>query len=339
MNTQRSQRRWIPRLLGVLLALTVSGTGVQAQAAEHYALIVTGASGGEEYADKYSSWRDSFVRILKDTLRYPDDHITLLSERAQGRVRQATRESLRSAFGELQQKMTADDLLLVFFIGHGVSGEGDEAKFNLVGPDLGASEIEDLLKPIAGRIVFVNGASGSFPFVAKLSSKNRIVVTAAASAAQQYETVFPEYFINAFAGLAGDIDKNGRVSIWEAFVFATDRVRRWYEEQSRLATERPLLDDNGDGLGREAQSPGADGALAQTTFLQTPIQLTEASDTVLGALRRRRAALEANLDRLRGNKANIADAEYQSQLETLLLEIAQVDRQLRAEQNRTGVGR
>jgi hypothetical protein len=317
----------------------VLGMGVQAYAAEHYALIVTGASGGDEYTDKYTGWRDSFVRVLRDSLRYPEDHITLLSERAQGRVRPATRDGLRAALVELQQKMTADDLLLILFIGHGVSGEGDEAKFNLVGPDLSATEIDDLLEPIAGRIVFVNGASGSFPFVAKLSSKNRVVVTAAASAAQQYETVFPEYFINAFAGLAGDVDKNGRVSIWEAFVFAADRVRRWYEEQSRLATERPLLDDNGDGLGREAQSPGPDGALAQTTFLQAPVQLTEPSDTVLGALRRRRAALEASLDRLRGNKANIADAEYQAQLETLLLEIAQVDRQIRAEEGRAGVRR
>lgn len=317
-----------------IVAVMVPGLRVSAQAPEHYALIVTGASGGQEYADKYASWRDTFARILRETLRYPDDHILLLSEQAEGRVRQATRENLRAAFAQLQQKMTANDQLLVLFIGHGVSGDEDEAKFNLVGPDVSAGELDELLKPIAGRIVFVNGASGSFPFLAKLSAKNRIIVTAAASAAQQYETVFPEYFIGAFAGLAGDIDKNGRVSIWEAFVFATDRVKRWYDEQTRLSTERALLDDNGDGIGREPQTQGPDGPVAQTTFLQVPVRLMEPSDTVLGALTRRRATLEADLDRLRANKANLQDADYSAQLEKLLVEIAQLDRQIRAEQGR-----
>ena len=36
----------------------------------------------------------------------------------------------------------------------------------------------------------------------------------------------------------------------------------------QLATERPLLDDTGDGVGREAGAPGPDGAVAQVTYLQ-----------------------------------------------------------------------
>ena len=51
--------------------------------------------------------------------------------------------------------MTKDDQLLVLLIGHGTSLDGDEAKFNLVGPDLSASEWGDLLRPLPGRLVFV----------------------------------------------------------------------------------------------------------------------------------------------------------------------------------------
>jgi len=62
--------------------------------------------------------------------------------------------------------------------------------------------------------------------------------------------------VAAFEARAGDSDKNGRVSILEAFDFASRGVRRWYQDQGRLSTERALLDDSGDGRGREAGQPG-----------------------------------------------------------------------------------
>ena len=109
--------------------------------------------------------------------------------------------------------MTKDDQLLVLLIGHGTSLDGDEAKFNLVGPDLSATEWADLLKPIAGRVVFVNTTGASFPFLRKLAGRNRVVLTATDAAAQQFETVFPEFFVKAFDDPAADLDKNNRVSI------------------------------------------------------------------------------------------------------------------------------
>ncbi len=40
-----------------------------------------------------------------------------------------------------------------------------DAKFNLVGPDLSVSEWNDLLKPVAGHLAFVDATSASFPFL------------------------------------------------------------------------------------------------------------------------------------------------------------------------------
>ena len=62
--------------------------------------------------------------------------------------------------------------------------------------------------------------------------------------------------------------KNGRVSIWEAFTYASAGVRQWFEQKGQLPTERPLLDDTGAGIGREAQNPGTDGAIARVTYLE-----------------------------------------------------------------------
>ena len=170
----------------------------------------------------------------------------------------------------------------MLLIGHGTSLDGDEAKFNLVGPDLSATEWADLLKPLPGRLVFVNTTGASFPFLRRVAGRGRVVLTATDSAAQQFETVFPEFFIKAFDDAAADLDKNGRVSIWEAFTYASDGVRQWFEQKGQLPTERPLLDDTGAGIGREAQNPGTDGAVARITYLEPDAALALPADTRAG---------------------------------------------------------
>jgi hypothetical protein len=93
--------------------------------------------------------------------------------------------------------VSTDDLVVVLLIGHGSVDEG-ESKFNLVGPDLSASEWAGLLKPLKARLVFVDTTGGSFPFLRRLAGPGRIVITATDSDAQQFETVFPEFFVRSF---------------------------------------------------------------------------------------------------------------------------------------------
>ena len=116
--------------------------------------------------------------------------------------------------------MRPDDVVLVLLIGHGtaVEGpEGDDGKFNLVGPDLTAAEWADLLKPLPGRLVFVKRRGGQLSVPARSSPARPHRAHRDRSAAQQFETVFPEFFVKALRDAAADLDKNGRVSIWEAF--------------------------------------------------------------------------------------------------------------------------
>jgi hypothetical protein len=302
-------------------------------AADRYAVIVTGASAGSPYAEKYDAWRTSFAATLEKKLGYPADHIIVLAEQGAPPVRRATREEVRAAFQDLAKRVTKDDVVFVMLIGHGTSGD-EGARFNLVGPDLTATEWAALVKPIAGRVVFVNGGSGSFEFLEALAGRGRVVVTAGDSAAQQYETVFPEFFIAAFGEEQADLDRNGKISIWEAFQTASARVKKWFEDQGRLATERPLLDDNGDGIGHEARGgPGeskeGDGALAAATFLQRDEFVAPAADVALAALLRDRAEVQSRIERLRAGKADVPPEQYERELETLLVELARIERQIR----------
>jgi hypothetical protein len=330
MNPNQGLRRCRAVCLALFLSFLVAAN---AFAGDRYALVVTGASGGEAYQQKYDRWRATFLATLRDRFGYPPDHLLVLAEHESEGVQKATRANVRRVLTDLRRRLTKDDQLLVMLVGHGttvdISG-GEDAKFNLVGPDLSASEWADLLRPIPGRLVFVNGTGASFPFLHKLAGRNRIVLTATDSAAQQFETVFPEYFINAFGDAAADLDKNGRVSMWEAFSYASAQVRQWFEQKGQLPTERPLLDDTGAGVGREASSPGTDGAVAGVTYLEPEPAAALAGDTALGALQKRLTELQTALEELKAKKVAMPPDQYDAELEKLVLEIARVSAQIRS---------
>jgi hypothetical protein len=117
--------------------------------------------------------------------------------------------------------------------------------------------------------------------------------------------------------------------MFEAFTYASAAVRRWYDEHNQLPTERPLLDDDGDGVGHEAPNPSPDGALSRSTYLQLAGEPVDAPRRALVA---RRAALEREVDALKARRSSIAPDVYQMELERLLLELARVSAELRTGQ-------
>ena len=96
----------------------------RAAAGDNYALVVTGASGGEAYAKKYDGWRRAFVSTLREKFAYPDDHVVVLAETKEPGVAVATREQVRRTLLDFRTRLVKDDLLVVLLIGHGTSAEG-----------------------------------------------------------------------------------------------------------------------------------------------------------------------------------------------------------------------
>lgn len=312
----------------VLAALLVAAP--TASAADRYAVVVTGASGGESYTLQYDTWRNGFVATLHSKFGFDAGHLAVLGETEGAGVLPATRLQVQKTLADLARRLTRDDFLFVLLIGHGTSANGEEAKFNLVGPDLSASEWADLLRPIPARLAFVNTTGASFPFMAKVAGRGRLVLTATDSAMQQFDTVFPEFFVKGFDDPSADADKNGRASIWEVFNYASAKVKQWFEERGRLPTERPVLDDDGDGIGREAQNPGRDGTIATAMYLDAggpgaAVPVGGANEALL----RTRADLEAKIEALKGARTGMAAEAFNAELERLLTELARVSQQLR----------
>jgi hypothetical protein len=239
----------------------------------------------------------------------------------------STAANVKQRLGAVRRIMTRDDLLFVVLIGHGTF-DGVDAKFNLVGADLESAQWAELLSGLPGQVVVVNTSSASFPFIERLAGPRRVVITATDSVAQRFDTVFPEYFVKAFQGDAADIDKNSRISIWEAFSAATSDVRRYYQRRGQLSTERALLDDNGDGVGRESIGKGDDGSQASLTYLDEPLPGAPPTDPVLLQLLQKRAAVEGDLEELKVRRSFLKPAEYQQEFERLMVELARLTREI-----------
>lgn len=321
---------WRLAVRGIALAVfgALAGPGLAA-AEERYALIVSGVSGTEKFAASQKAWVSSLQTTLQQRLGFAADRVTVLSESGTGPA-VANRENVMRTLASLKSRVAADDTLLVVLIGHGTF-DGTAAKFNLVGPDMDSREWKAALEGNRARLVFVNTTSSSFQFVPALSGKNRIIIAATDSAAQKYATVFPQYFIEALdQGAKADNDKNGRLSVWEAFTYASQAVKQAFEKQGTLVTERSVIDDNGDGVGKDASAAtGTEGVLSKTTFLD-PLPASTSSNPALAGLEKRRVSIEAEIEQLKAKKGDMPAGQYEEEFERLAIELAKISAQIRS---------
>jgi len=315
------------RFVLIVLALLGAVDTAPAAAQQRFALIVSGATGGSEYAAQYAAWTGGFTRTLTGQMKFDPARITVLSE-TDDAAAAATAANVRKAIAAVRARMTKDDLLLVFLAGHGTA-DGEATKFNLVGPDMELSEWAALLQPLPGHVAIVNTTAGSFPFIERLSGQRRIVIAATDSVAQRFDTVFPEYFIRAFENESADLDKNGRVSLWEAFASASASVRRHYQQRGQLSTERSLLDDDGDGVGRSASDKGSDGSQSSRTYLDESLPGAAPTDEALIKMLQSKALLEAELDELKIRRTFLQRDEYLKEFERIITELARVSSAIR----------
>ena len=314
----------------VLMLLAAAAAPGLAAGEERYAVIVSGVSGTEKFAETQKTWVSSLQSTLQKRMGFAADHVVVLSESGAGAAL-SNRENVTKTLAALKPKLTADDSLLIVLLGHGTY-DGTAAKFNLVGPDMDSREWKASLEGIAARLVFVNTTSASFEFVQALSGKNRIVIAATDSSAQKYATVFPQYFIEGLEETAkADIDKNGRLSVWEAFAYANQAVKQSFEQKGTLVTERSILDDNGDGAGKDpaAATAGGDGVLARTTFLDA-LPAASSANPAVAALDKRRIQIEVEIEQLKAKKGDMPAGQYEEEFERLAIELAKISAQIRS---------
>jgi len=306
----------------VWLALLVA-IAPTASAQDTHVLVIAGVGGDEDHVKAFNKYALAVVDaakkrgVLEANIAYlgenPDQSGGWMKARA-------TRENVTKAFTDLATKAKAIDDIFVVLIGHG-SFDGKQGAFNLPGPDLTTADYATLLSRFpTQKIVFVNTASSSGAFLQPLAGPARTIVAATKTGGERNETRFPQYFVEALDNEAADRDRNGRVSILEAFDYAAAKVKAAYEQEGHIITEHATLDDSNQGK------------LAATQFLAPERSRTaaaQAADPALRVLLEQRDALERQVAELRLRKDTMETARYEQELEKLLTDLAMKTRAIR----------
>jgi hypothetical protein len=285
-------------------------------------IVAVGAAGEDEFGKEFVKWAEQWRQATGQAgARHqvvglgPTNALTDLAQ-------------LKEILNREPTNTTAE--LWLVLIGHGTF-DGKEAKFNLRGPDLSATELADWLKPMRRPVIVINSASSSSPFLNKLSGPERIIVTATKSGYEENFARFGKFIAAAITDLKADLDKDGQTSLLEAFIMASRQVAEFYETEGRLATETALLDDNADGLGtpadffrgaRAVKKPAGGGTVDGLRAHQIHLVRSEAEQQMPADTRARRDELELAVARLREAKATFAEDEYYRRLENLMRELA-----------------
>jgi len=290
----------------ICLVLLLCATPALAQ--QTHVLVITGVPGDEEHAQKFQKWAATFIEAAKQKDAVPEANITLLADK------QATKAGIEKAFTDLAARLKPADAAVVLLIGHG-SFNGTHAAFNHFGPDLTVDEWAKLLGRLpAQRVAFVDSTSASGAFLPTVAAPGRVVITATKTGGERNETQFPEFFVAAFGDAAADRDRNGHVSVGEAFEYAKAKVVQAAQQKGLILTEHPVLDDGSEGRLASALFLGigrAEGALA-----------VDLSDPAMKALSDEKDALDRQIAALRLKKNTMDEAQYDAQLEKLLTDLA-----------------
>ena len=321
-------------------ALLFAGSAAPAHAQQTHLLVIVGLGGDAVYTEQFHAWATTLVNAATERYGLPADNITYLGERTEldpeAIADRSTMENVSAAIESIAGRAGPADHVAIVIFGHG--SFTDRARLNLPRRDPSAEDFAPLLDRLGRRrVTFVNTASASGPFLEALSGENRVVMTATRNGREWNATLFGGYFVEAFADGEGeaDQDRNERVSMLEAFVYARQRVVAAFEAEGILLTEHALLDDNGDGVGTDTPDPlSGDGMMARTAFLSAGEDLATArmafpDDPELRPLYLERAEIEARVDELRVLRGGADQEQYEAELERLLIELALKSRQIR----------
>jgi hypothetical protein len=317
-----------PRRFGTALAalaLAVLLPASRAAAQDAHILVITGTSGDDEHAKKFHEWATTLIDAAKMRDGVPDSAILYLGEKPEldsARIKgRSGKEDVEKAIADIAAKSASGDQVVIVLIGHGTF-DGSSARFNLPGPDLTAEDWAALLKKLsAQKVAFVNTSSSSGAFLPAVAAPGRTVITATKTGGERNEAKFGEFFVEAFGDAAADADRNGHVSMQEAFNYADNLVVKAYQQAGLLRTEHAAIDDGGAGKLAATQfltAHPADGGLRVDT-----------TDPAMRGLMAEREAIQKQIDSLRERKDSVEPARYDQEMERLLTELALKTRAIR----------
>lgn len=304
-------------------------------------VIVSGLGGEPAYSAEFAAEAGGLAAALHQRFGVPDTNLFWFGEDSAGRSPylrgRSTRPNVERAITAIAARAEPGSQFVLVLIGHG-AGEGPQTRLDIPGPDLDATDCARLLALFpTQRVALVDLASASGDIIPTVAGANRVVITATKTAFERNESHFGRYFVEAFVKDGADTDKDGRVSLLEAFRYAALETGRYYDTASLLQSEHAQLAEGGATTGSgEPTGRAGDGALARRFFIDggTVATLAAGGDPRLAALYAQEFAIQEQVEQLRANKARMGAGAYDAALEPLLISLARKAREIRALEGR-----
>ncbi len=312
---------WLLLVLGIGLAGAVRPALAQPASASVICVVISGLGGMPEYEENFLSWAEKTKQLCVQL--GADVHVV--------DARQAKRDEVAKLFDSLVSR--APEELWLFLIGHG-NHDGTRFRFNIKGPDLTDADLKAFFEASkAARINLVAATSASGVLLPDLAAENRVVVTATRNQFERQPPLFYSFFVEAAGSPEADANKDGKVSLLEAFVFSREQVAAWYADQGRIQTEHAVLSDRGAQrleAGKEEEEPdlsSGTGWLAASAYISRPPERAYRS-LEAQELASQRARLERSVEDLKFRKGELPQEKYFEELEKLLVQLAEIGEQI-----------
>jgi len=307
--------------------------------AQTHVVIVSGLGGEKKYHDSFIQISQTIATAANKRFGIPDSAIAWLGEDSVSKAPyfrgQSTKTNVERLIGQIAAHSSQGEQFILVLIGHG-SGEGEDSKISIPGPDLSARDFAQLLSKFpTQKVAFVDLTSASGDMLPVVSAPNRVVITATKSSFERNESRFAQFFADALGKDVADADKDGRVSLLEAFRYAVIETKRVYDSDTRLQTEHAQLDDMGSKNGvPDPDGRTGQGLLARRFFFDAGMSRAAANDPRIAALYKDKFSLEDQIDSLKIKKASMSADAYDDALEGLLVQLARKAKSIREMEGR-----
>ncbi|MEJ0099210.1 MAG: hypothetical protein WDO12_05460 [Pseudomonadota bacterium] len=291
-----------------LIAAWMLGSALSASAATQV-VVVSGLGGEPQYEERFGKWSEQVAKASASVTTGDPAQVKRLSGD------QARRENIEAALRAAAQSAHAGDHFVLVLLGHG-SFDGTDYRFNIPGEDITGAGLKALLDRFPeGVIQLVVDATSSSGAMADLLASPRRLVIAATKSGERNASRFGGYWAEALNSSDADKDKDGSISVQEAYDYANRKVGESFKSDASIATEHARI--VGDDAGRFVVSRLGTAALF-------------ANDTQLAAMRTQQDGIEQRIDLLRTQKTTLAEDDYYGKLEPVLLEMARLGQRIDA---------
>ena len=251
-------------VLLLAVALTESATGATGN---RWLVLMCGLPGDDEHREKLTeavkliaTSATSALQVESPRMRVLVGDEAMLGDLAKELPSAAicTRQSAAEVLHDIAKNSQPMDAIWLVLLGHASYYKG-RSEFNVQGRDFDAQDLASWLKPIQRheRVLFC-----TFPVSGmwlKPLRDDRAVTIAAADGSEFTATEMPYALARVLSGKQetqelADIDKDGWISLLDLYLATNLEIHGRFRSLERLQSEHALLDDNGDGIGRELQS-------------------------------------------------------------------------------------